>query len=129
MRKLASSKRVDPKQQDPPTPVTTDWPRCSRILEPLAAIAVVEPAFPPLATAPPVATAGSHGRTAIAATAEVRRLRFIRSRFPALWYTVKRRKNQIRRPFFAPHGRVNGEVIVRRIPPVSMIERAHVVGP
>src|SRR5262249_1111451 len=27
------------------------------------------------------------------------------------------------------HGRVNGQVIVCRIPPVSMIERAHVVGP
>src|SRR5262249_46625458 len=117
------------KQQDPPTPATTDWPRCSRIPEPLAAIAVVELAFPPLAAPPPVATAGSHGRTAIAATAEIRRLRLIRSRFPALWYAVKRRKNQIRRPFFAPQRRVNGKVIVRRIPAVSMIERAHVVGP
>src|SRR5262245_18939588 len=118
MRKLASSKRVDPRQQDPPTPVTTDWPQCSRILEPLAAIAIMEPTFPLLATPPPVATAGSHGRTAIAATAEVRRLRSIRSRFPALWYAVKRRKNQIRRPFFAPHRRVNGKMIMRRIPPV-----------
>src|SRR5262249_60060093 len=117
------------KQQDPPTPVTTDWPRCSCIPEPLAAIAVVEPAFPPLATPPPVATAGSHGRPAIAATAEVRRLRLIRSRFPALRYAVKRRKNQLCRPFFAPHCRVNGEVIVRRIPPISMIERPHVLGP
>src|SRR5215471_17870462 len=119
MRKLASSKRVDPKQQDPPTPVTTDWPRCGRILEPFAPIAVVEPAFPPLATPPPVATAGSHGMTAIAATAVVRRHRFIQSPdrastavaeehhgFLLCWHELERRENQIRRPSFAPHGRV-----------------------
>src|SRR5262249_27029958 len=84
MRKLASSKRVDPKQQDPPTPVTTDWPRCGRILEPFAAIAVVEPPSPPLATPPPVTTAGSNGITATAATAVVRGHRFIQSPDPCI---------------------------------------------
>jgi hypothetical protein len=79
MRKLVSSKCVGPKQQDPPKPVTTEWPRCGRIPEPFAAIAIAEPDFPPLATPPPVATVGSHGMTAIAATAVVRRLRFIQS--------------------------------------------------
>jgi hypothetical protein len=84
MRKLVSSKCVDPEQQDPPKPVTIDWPRCRRILELFAAIAVVEPAFPLLAMPPPVATDGSHGMTAIAATAVIRKLRFIQSPDPCI---------------------------------------------
>src|SRR5262249_61654986 len=43
--------------------------------------------------------------------------------------SLERRKNQVRGSSFAPHCRVDGQVIMRRIPPVGMIERAHVVGP
>src|SRR6266852_554922 len=79
MRKLGPAKVVDePKCRIPPKPVTTLTSRCWLELKPFAAIAEVEPAFPPLAAAPPVATVGSDGMTVTAANAIVRRIRFIR---------------------------------------------------
>src|SRR5437879_12339480 len=92
MRNLGPAKTADePKCRIPPKPVTTRTSRCWLHLEPFAAIAEVEAAFPPLAAAPPVATIGSDGVPATAANAVMRRIQLI----AIIWSAGPRRESGI----------------------------------
>src|SRR3989442_10130382 len=90
MRKLGPSTGVDePKCRIPPKLVTTLTSQCWLKLEPFEAIADLEPAFPPLAAAPPVATLGSDGVTATTASAMGRVPGLVEKRSGAFFRLVK----------------------------------------
>src|SRR5262249_29308423 len=85
MRKLGPATVVgEPKCRIRLKSVTTLTSWCRIDLESFAPAAEVEPAFPPLAAATPVAAVSSNEMTAITANAMVRRIRFIPHLFELL---------------------------------------------
>src|SRR5262245_12713216 len=69
----------------------------------------------------------SRGHALFARVSHRRASGYVRRLLPS--HVLERAQNQLRCPSFTPHRSVDRQMIVRRIPPVGMIEGPHVVGP